>query len=289
MSIREVTCSLGYAIPNWKNRASLETVVGSCSLSALYGKFSIGSRYTESSSIMATGGSSLSKSEISCTSSTCGLPVGDADDDGVSIGGTVDSASLSDSTLIRVPASSVPCTILDGVEGDGGEEGIASRDRLVRRFMVTRLEVGSGGGCSEGSRVGVEGGGLDSPDSALGFGSRSNIESGTTSVSRPVSTDLLREPPRETRCRFRETCSVTSSKGFGRPEQGSEEIARSRGASSIWQIRKATASGKNVSGDGSAAEELEAAQEGWHKVRDPMRLTGLGDRVGEALGGVCGV
>ncbi len=221
---------------------------------------------------MATGGSSLSKSEISCTSTTCGLLVGDADDDGVSISGTVDSASLSDSTLIRVPAS-VPCTILDGVEGDGGEEGMASRDRLVRRFMVTRLEVGSEGGCSERSRVGVEGAGSDSPDSALGFASRSNIESGTTAVSRAVSTDLLREPPRETRCRFRETCSVTSSKGFGRPEQGSEEIARSRGASSIWQRRKAIASEKIVSGDSLAAGELEAAQEGWHKVRNPMRLT----------------
>jgi hypothetical protein len=222
--------------------------------------------------MMATGRSSLSKSEASCTSSTCGLPIGDAEDDGVSIGGIVDSASLSDSILIRAPASSVSCTILEGVEGDGGEEGIASRGRLVRRFMVTRLEVGSAVGGPEGSRVGVEGGGSDS---ALGFPSRSNIESGTTSVSRAVSTDLLRDPPRETRCRFRETCSVTSSKGFGRPEQGSEEIARSRGASSIWQVRKAVASGEIVSGDSPAAEKLEADQKGWHKVRDPMRLTGF--------------
>jgi hypothetical protein len=147
----------------------------------------------------------------------------------------VDSASLSDSILMRVPASSAPCTILEGVDGDGGEEGIASRVRLVRRFMVTRLEVGSAVGGSEGSRVGVEGGGSAS---ALGLPSRTNIESGTMSVSRAASTDLLRDPPREIRCRFRDTCSVTSSKGFGRPEQGSEEIARSLGASSIWQARK---------------------------------------------------
>ena len=170
----------------------------------------------------------------SSTSSTCGLPIGDAEDDGVSIGGIVDSASLSDSTLMRVPASSAVCTILEGVDGDGGEEGMASRGRLVRRFIVTRLDVGSAVGGSEGSRVGVEGG---ETASALGFPSRNNIESGTTSVSRAVSTDRLRDPPLETRCRFRETCSVTSSKGFGRPEQGSEEIARSRRASSIWQVR----------------------------------------------------
>lgn len=226
------------------------------SSSAWYGKVVSGSKYTESSLMMATGGSSFWKSESSSpigTSSTCGLGLlGDAEDDGVSIGGTVDSASLSDSTLIRVPASSAPCTILEGVDGDGGEEGMASRDRLVRRFIVTRLEVGSAVGGSEGSRVGVEG------SSALGFASRSNIESGSRSVSRAVSTDLLRDPPRETRCRFRETCSVTSSKGFGRPEQGSEEIARSRGASSIWQKRKATASWSVVSSGRPAVEELKS-------------------------------
>jgi hypothetical protein len=169
------------------------------------------------------------------------------------MGGIVDRASLSDSTLILVPASSAPCTILEGVDGEGGEEGIASKGRLVRRFMVTRLDVGSAVGCSEGSRVGVDGGGSAS---ALGFSSRSNIESGTVSVCLAVSTDLLRDSPREVRCRFRETCSVTSSKGFGRPEQGSEEVARSRGTSSIWQVRKATGSRSVVSGGCSAAEEL---------------------------------
>jgi hypothetical protein len=42
-----------------------------------------------------------------------------------------------------------------------------------------------------------------------------------------VSTDLLRDPPRDTRCRFLEEASL-SSNGFGRVEQGSEEAARSR-------------------------------------------------------------
>jgi len=82
-------------------------------------------------------------------------------------------------------------------------------------------------------------GGSSASGSALVFPSRSNIESGTISEWLAVSTDLLRDPPRDTLWRFLEVCSVTSSKGFGRPEQGSEEIARSRGSSSIWQIRKA--------------------------------------------------
>jgi hypothetical protein len=70
------------------------------------------------------------------------------------MGGMVDKASLSDSTLTLAPASSPPFTILDGVLGEGGDEGIDSRGRAVRRLMVTLLEVGSGG-ASEGIRVGV--------------------------------------------------------------------------------------------------------------------------------------
>jgi hypothetical protein len=53
-----------------------------------------------------------------------------------------------------------------------------------------------------------------------------------------ASTDLLRDPPPEIRCRFLDECS-SLSKGFGRVEQGSEETARSRDNStdsrSIWR------------------------------------------------------
>jgi hypothetical protein len=187
---------------------------------------------------MATGGSWPPKSDSSSdwtTSSTVGLLIGDGEDDGVSIAGIVDRASLSDSTLILVPASSPSLIILEGVAGDCGEDGITSSCRVVRRLMVTRLDVG---GCSEASRVGVEGVGLGSA-SALGLPSFCSNSSGTISKSLAVSTDLLRDPARDTLWRFREVCSVTSSKGFGRPEQGSEEIERSPlGISSIWQIRK---------------------------------------------------
>jgi hypothetical protein len=120
--------------------------------------------------------------------------------------------------------------------------------------MVTRLDVG---GCSEGSRVGVEGVGLGSA-SALGLPSFCSNSSGTISKSLAVSTDLLRsDPVRDTLWRFREVCSVTSLKGFGRPEQGSEEIERSPlGISSIWQIRKKVNSmGFGRTGGSSAAKD----------------------------------
>lgn len=53
------------------------------------------------------------------------------------------------------------------------------------------------------------------------------MDSGVTMEVLAVSTDLLRELPRATLCRFLEEASL-SSKGFGRVEQGSEEAARSR-------------------------------------------------------------
>jgi hypothetical protein len=69
------------------------------------------------------------------------------------------------------------------------------------------------------------------------------MESGVTIEALAVSTDLLRDPPRDTRCRFLEEASL-SSNGFGRVEQGSEEAARSRdnsaGSWSIWQIHGAS-------------------------------------------------
>ena len=76
-----------------------------------------------------------------------------------------------------------------------------------------------------------------------------------------VSTDLLREPPRDVLCRFREKASLPL-KGFGRVEQGSEEAARSRdnstGSWSIWQL---TRSSKKVGDSGcSAAERSEASK-----------------------------
>lgn len=56
--------------------------------------------------------------------------------------------------------------------------------------------------------------------------------------SAAVSADLLREPLRDMRCRFREAVSLLSSKGYVRVE-GSEDAARSRDNSarscSIWQ------------------------------------------------------
>jgi len=196
--------------------------------------------------MMARGGLRLTKSESSSfivTSSISGLPAADGDDDGVSIAGIVDNTSLSDSTLALVPVSSPPFIILDGVRGEGGDDGIASRGRTVRRFMVTLLELGSAGGFSGTLRVGVRGGGGPGSASAFVLPSRSGIESGEISDALAVSTDLLRdEPLRDTRCRFLEECSL-SSNGFGRVEQGSEETARSRdnsaGSWSIWQVRRA--------------------------------------------------
>ena len=198
------------------------TVCTNVSPSVEYGKSSIGSIYTSSSPMIASGGSRLSKSESSSTmvtSSTCGLPDSDGEEDGVSIAGMVDKASLSDSTLILVPASSPPCII---VEGEGGEEDIDSRDRLVRRLMVTLLEVGSGGG-SEGMCGGVWGA------SALSLPSNADVESIVRSRSLAVSTDLLRDPPLAILCRFLEVFSSSSVNGFVRAEQGSE---RSRSAGS---------------------------------------------------------
>lgn len=109
-----------------------------------------------SPSRIATGGLRLPKSppsSLTVITSTEGLRRSDGDEEGVSIAGIVDKASLSDSTLALVAIFSLLLTILDG---EGGEEGIEPRGRTVRRLMVTLLEVGSGGGGpSEGIRVGV--------------------------------------------------------------------------------------------------------------------------------------
>lgn len=49
-----------------------------------------------------------------------------------------------------------------------------------------------------------------------------------------------------------------SSKGFGRPEQGSEEIARSLGDSSIWQERRRGGMGFVEQGGKVEVEQAEA-------------------------------
>ena len=110
----------------------------------------MGSTNTSSSSMIATGGLRDAKSESSpfiVTISICGLPIAEGEDDGVSIAGIVDKASLSDSTLILVPVSSPPFTNFEGDIGEGGDDGMDSRGRVVRRFIVTLLEVGSVGSC----------------------------------------------------------------------------------------------------------------------------------------------
>lgn len=126
--------------------------------------------------------------------------------------------------------------------GEGGDEGMGSRGWAVRRLMVTLLDVGSGGGWSGWIRVGVRGGAASTPTFVLPLPflpSRRGVEGtgGALSDSQTVSTDLLRDSSRETRCRFLEE---GSSKGLGRVEQGSEETARSRessaGVGSIWEV-----------------------------------------------------
>ena len=108
----------------------------------------------------------------------------------------------------------------------------------MRRFIVTRLEVGSAGRCSESLEGGVVGGGEEESIAIL-VSSRSGRGSWVPEAKAlAVSTDLLLEPPRDTLCLFLEDWSL-SSNGFGRVEQGSEETARSRdnsaGSWSIWQ------------------------------------------------------
>jgi hypothetical protein len=103
---------------------------------------------------------------------------------------------------------------------------MGSRVLAVRRFMVTRLEVGSAGRWSRALGGGVvgrgEGGsvGMSIVSSRGGMGSE-------MSEALAVSTDRLLEPPRDTLCRFLEVW-LFSSKGLGRVEQGSDETARSR-------------------------------------------------------------
>jgi hypothetical protein len=92
--------------------------------------------------------------------------------------------------------------------------------------MVTLLEFRSGE--TAGRALGGVCGGAEST-SGLGDSSTDGMESGVVSMAVAVSTERLREPPREVRWRFLEEGPLLSSKGFGRPAQGSDEAARSRG------------------------------------------------------------
>lgn len=104
---------------------------------------------TSSSSMIARGGSRLansSSSSLIATISILGLPTAEGEEDGVSIAGAVESASLSDSTLTLKLVSTPPSAILEGVMGEGGEDGIDSSGRIVRKLIVTLLEVGGSDG-----------------------------------------------------------------------------------------------------------------------------------------------
>jgi hypothetical protein len=192
------------------------------------------------------------------TTSISGLSGARGDEDGVSRAGIVESLSLPVSTLVLVRASGPSLVTLEGVVGEGGQEGIDSRGRAVRRLMVTLLEVGSGGGLGP-MRGGVRGGA--EPVSDLEISSGEGMESGGVSKAEAVSTDLLREPPRDTLWRFLEEGPL-SSKGLGRVEQGSEEAARSRdngaGSGSIWQKAAGGRENENV---------VEGGRWGWLRSR----------------------
>lgn len=100
--------------------------------------------------------------------------------------------------------------ILDGVAGEQGDEGMTSSARAVRRLMVTRLEVGSASELDcRWLLGGVCGGAANSALllSSFSVAARAGPGFGTESELWAASTDLLREPPPETRCRFREACS----------------------------------------------------------------------------------
>lgn len=137
----------------------------------------------------------------------------------------------------------------------GGKSEIELRGGAARRLMVTLLEFRSGE--MAGREVGGVCGGAEAMP-GLSDSSTDGMESGVVSMAVAVSTERLREPPREVRWRFLEAAPL-SSKGLGRPAQGSDEAARSRGSPaagspSIWPDRsnEAARSGKicREGGDG---------------------------------------
>jgi hypothetical protein len=102
--------------------------------------------------------------------------------------------------------------------------------------MVTLLECGSAVAPREfeGGVLGMGGSGVSTRMMA--------VSSGMSTRESEDSTDLLRDPVREVRRRFRAEISL-SPKGLGRVEQGSEETARSVESAealesrSIWLVQ----------------------------------------------------
>src|SRR5450432_3799610 len=168
-----------------------------------------------SSSIIATGGLRLPNSESSSLteiSSISGLPLSagfDDVDEGVPISGFDERFSSPESVLICVPT--VCPAIFEGVSGEGGTEELDSTGLVDLRLMVTLLEVGSAAGLADVLRVGVWG----KCGSCLNSSSASSgvADSRTPIDTLAVSTDLLRDPALEIRCRFLEE-GVSLSKGF---------------------------------------------------------------------------
>ena len=107
---------------------------------------------------------------------------------------------------------------------------------MFRRLIVTLLECGSviASRECEGGVLGAVGSGVSTRIMA--------VSSGMSTREGEDSTDLLRDPVREVRRRFRADMSL-SPKGLGRVEQGSEETARSvesaeaLESSSIWLVQ----------------------------------------------------
>lgn len=93
------------------------------------------------------------------------------------------------------PACSI---VFEGVTGE--DEGENAGGLVDLRLIVTLLEVGSVACLSFAGRVGVCGGcNIRSISCMPSEGTESSREA---EVARAASTDLLREPPLETRCRF---------------------------------------------------------------------------------------
>ena len=148
---------------------------------------------------MARGGLRVAKSPVSSsfmvTTSISGLSGAREDEEGDSAAGMVDSSSLADSILCLARASGTSTGILLGGVGDGGESGIEPRGGAARRLIVTLLEGGS-----EGIMPGIVRGGVWGVAEASSEGGDSSteaMESGVVSMAPAVSTDRLREPPRE--------------------------------------------------------------------------------------------
>jgi hypothetical protein len=196
--------------------------------------------------IESASSNSASSSALTEMISIGGLPLSDLRDTGVSVAVPLVAMVVPCSSTLILTAS-VEDVAGGGAapagEGDAGDEGITSSGCCdgVRTFMVTRLERGSEGGSvlrSWGSGVVGMGpvGGFESIFMAESLGRSGGDVSvaGELGEELIVSTDRLRGPlAKDVRRRFREVRSLSSSKGLGRVEQGSEETARSLDGSAV--------------------------------------------------------